>query len=281
MVDHSPADPVTFKILDHGREIARISPEGKISIASDASPAELGIALNYALRELWNHRSALSQRPGETTRSEDEKALLTMEEKIGAKVRQLVEMGDRTHRLDADVEDVLELAAEYANATADARLRWRMATAAEAGLGFHGTLAHSAPPEGTGETDARMLDEIRASAWALRVGSSDPQSEYGVIHDRLARLSSRPPEGTGATDAKLLDEAECIVRPFNAAPPGGQRVGVSSAVLAVHVPTGLAVVENEQRSQMRNKKRAFERLAQLVARSSSETPPSSPHREKA
>jgi hypothetical protein len=67
------------------------------------------------------------------TRQADEQTLLAMEERIGEKVRRLIDVGDRhPTRRDADVEDVLELAAEYANATADARLRWRMATAAEA-----------------------------------------------------------------------------------------------------------------------------------------------------
>lgn len=68
MTDHNPAAPdrtekplprTTFKLMEAGREIASISPEGKISIAPDASQIELGIALNYALRELWNRRSSL------------------------------------------------------------------------------------------------------------------------------------------------------------------------------------------------------------------------------
>lgn len=56
----SPEPPTTFRLTEGGREVASISPEGKISIAPDASPIELGIALNYALRELWNRRASSS-----------------------------------------------------------------------------------------------------------------------------------------------------------------------------------------------------------------------------
>ena len=66
-------------------------------------------------------------------------------------------------------------------------------------------------------------------------------------------------------EAKPFSESDCIVRSFDPVPPGGQHCGIRPDVLAVHLPSGLAVVENGQRSQMKNKQRAMERLRELVA----------------
>ena len=52
---------------------------------------------------------------------------------------------------------------------------------------------------------------------------------------------------------------------FRAGGPGGQHQNkTESAVRAIHLPTGLAVVAREERSQHRNKALALERLAALV-----------------
>jgi peptide chain release factor len=53
---------------------------------------------------------------------------------------------------------------------------------------------------------------------------------------------------------------------FRAGGPGGQHQNkTESAVRAVHIPTGLAVIARDQRSQHRNKAIALERLAALIA----------------
>ncbi len=52
---------------------------------------------------------------------------------------------------------------------------------------------------------------------------------------------------------------------FRAGGPGGQHQNkTESAVRAVHIPSGLAVVAREQRSQHRNKSLALERLGALI-----------------
>jgi len=49
--------------------------------------------------------------------------------------------------------------------------------------------------------------------------------------------------------------------------PGGQHVNTTeSAVKAIHLPTGLAAIARDERSQTSNRKRAIARLAILVAR---------------
>jgi peptide chain release factor len=49
--------------------------------------------------------------------------------------------------------------------------------------------------------------------------------------------------------------------------PGGQHVNTTeSAVRVVHLPTGLAAIARDERSQVANRKRALERLSVLVTR---------------
>jgi len=58
---------------------------------------------------------------------------------------------------------------------------------------------------------------------------------------------------------------EVRIETLRAGGPGGQHQNkTESAVRAVHLPTGLAVVAREERSQSRNRALALERLAALV-----------------
>ena len=70
----------------------------------------------------------------------------------------------------------------------------------------------------------------------------------------------RIPEG----DAALL--RECDVQVFRATGPGGQSVNTTdSAVRLTHRPSGIVIVARKERSQLRNKHDALERLrARLV-----------------
>ncbi|MEL7138870.1 MAG: peptide chain release factor H [Pseudomonadota bacterium] len=62
-----------------------------------------------------------------------------------------------------------------------------------------------------------------------------------------------------------LDPNDVSLSTLRAGGPGGQQQNTTdSAVRAVHVPTGLAVVARSERSQHRNKARALERLQVLL-----------------
>lgn len=66
--------------------------------------------------------------------------------------------------------------------------------------------------------------------------------------------------------AAPLDPAEVRFEAFRAGGPGGQHQNVTdSAVRAIHLPTGLAVVAREERSQHRNKAAALARLGEMLA----------------
>lgn len=68
-----------------------------------------------------------------------------------------------------------------------------------------------------------------------------------------------PPYDIPESDAALL--AQCDVQTFHATGAGGQSVNTSdSAVRLRHRPSGIVVVARRQRSQLRNKHEALDRL---------------------
>lgn len=67
------------------------------------------------------------------------------------------------------------------------------------------------------------------------------------------------------SDDDLLEE--CKITAFRASGSGGQHVNVTdSAVRLVHLPTGLVVTSQKERSQYLNKKICLEKLRCLVER---------------
>jgi len=67
------------------------------------------------------------------------------------------------------------------------------------------------------------------------------------------------------SDQPVWNESDLRFEAFRSNGAGGQHVNkVESAVRAIHVPTGTAVVARESRSQHQNKKLAIERLKTLI-----------------
>ena len=79
-----------------------------------------------------------------------------------------------------------------------------------------------------------------------------------------------------------LDEdllRECEVETFRSSGPGGQHVNkTESAVRLRHLPSGIVVSSQQERSQHRNKARCLQRLRQKVARLNYQPPKRVPTR---
>ncbi len=68
-----------------------------------------------------------------------------------------------------------------------------------------------------------------------------------------------------ANEVLNIDENQIKYEATRAGGPGGQHVNkVSTAIRALHVPTGLSVLASDNRSQLQNKKKAKERLINLL-----------------
>jgi ribosome-associated protein len=76
-------------------------------------------------------------------------------------------------------------------------------------------------------------------------------------------------------------ENEVEVSVYQASGPGGQhRNRTYSAVRLKHLPTGIVVTAGDSRSQLRNRKIAFERLARRLAEHFHEDPPRKPTKKR-
>ncbi|MFN3405555.1 MAG: peptide chain release factor H [Cytophagaceae bacterium] len=91
------------------------------------------------------------------------------------------------------------------------------------------------------------------------------KSKYRKMHKRsnwFVGVNLLQPAATGFTEFNVQDVR---YEAFRSGGPGGQNVNkVNSAVRAIHIPTGINVVAKDTRSQVQNKKLAFDRLAALV-----------------
>lgn len=81
--------------------------------------------------------------------------------------------------------------------------------------------------------------------------------------DEFARLAPC----LGGHPARKASELEPYItyHQWPIVPRGGQHVGMSTGVLAVHVPTGIAAISEDERSQYKNRQAALEKLRGLVA----------------
>ncbi len=146
-----------------------------------------------------------------------------------------------------------------------------------------------------------LVTEARSAGLRAEVIEEEPGSKNGTLLSALIHLTG---ENSGAFTANLEGTVQWIgysgfrpghkrknwfvgvqhipipatltfsdqdvrIETMRGSGPGGQHVNTTeSAVRAVHLPTGLAAIARDERSQTANRKRALERLSILVARRS-------------
>jgi peptide chain release factor len=143
-----------------------------------------------------------------------------------------------------------------------------MAHEAEAwALGFD--VAPGADPDGHGPASAIAVvsgegAERFAASWS---GSIQwiAESPLRPQHKRKNWFIAVMALPAAAVPPAVLDPRDVRFEAFRAGGPGGQHQNkTESAVRAMHVPSGLAAVARDERSQHRNKAAALERLAVLL-----------------
>jgi peptide chain release factor len=130
-------------------------------------------------------------------------------------------------------------------------------------------VAPGADPDGHGPASAIAVvcgegAERFAASWS---GSIQwiAESPLRPQHKRKNWFIAVMPLPAAAVPPAALNLREVRFEAFRAGGPGGQHQNkTESAVRAVHVPSGLAAVARDERSQHRNKAAALERLAMLL-----------------
>lgn len=101
-----------------------------------------------------------------------------------------------------------------------------------------------------------------------RVPTSEAQ---GRVHTSTITVAILPPVPAEASRRIQLNDAELRFESFKSSGPGGQHVNkTNSAVRVTHLPTGIAIAVQEERSAQQNRTRALALLADRLARLSRE-----------
>jgi ribosome-associated protein len=127
-----------------------------------------------------------------------------------------------------------------------------------------------------GAPGAKEYPDTWGSAIGLRASRRSP-ARHGADGLTSAMSDDREDLRIPPSDEELLKE--CRIETFRSGGPGGQHQNTTdSGVRLVHLPTGIRVVARTERSQLRNRRLALERLRKRLEEAQRKAPERVPSR---